>query len=315
MFTGRGARGRTAALLVALAAGLVLTGCGGAGGGTSGTAVGGRPVAGPFAGGKAQAGQSSAGSPAPGARLPGLGGSSIGATFGRDLVVTVNLTLQVADVPTAISRVSALVQGAQGFVSGEQASFDPRRPRGDTAMLTVRVPIAGYHQVLADLGRLGRETQVQQTTTDVTATVVDMQSRLASLQASLTRLRTLMSRATTVGDVVAIESELTTRESDLEALQAQSRALNAQVQLATIVVQLVRPPAAGRPPVVRSTGFLAGLRTGWHALSVAAWTGLGVLGLLLPFAGAAVAVGLLVLAVRRMVAAHPLPRPSRRPQS
>lgn len=122
-----------------------------------------------------------------------------------------------------------------------------------------------------------------------------------------------MSRATTVGDVVAIESELTTRESDLEALQAQSRALHAQVALATIVVQLRLPPAAA-PPVVRPGGFLAGLRTGWHALAVAVRTGLGALGLLLPFAGAAVVIGLLVLAVRRMVAAHPLPRPPRGPQ-
>jgi hypothetical protein len=100
-----------------------------------------------------------------------------------------------------------------------------------------------------------------------------------------------MSRATTIGDVVALEAELSRRQGDLEALEARQRTLADQSAQATVTVRLVDEGA----PVVADTGtgFVAGLRAGWGAFTVAAVAGLTVLGALVPFLAVGGAVALL----------------------
>jgi hypothetical protein len=91
---------------------------------------------------------------------------------------------------------------------------------------------------------------------------------------------------------VALEGELSKREADLEALQARQRTLADQTAQATVTVTLVGSDA---PVVVpASTGFVAGLRSGWDAFAGALVVALTVVGAVLPFAVVLVPAALLV---------------------
>ena len=115
---------------------------------------------------------------------------------------------------------------------------------------------------------------------DVTAQYVDTQSRQKTMRASVERVRALMSQAKDLGQVVVLESELSRREADLESLESQLSVLTSSVQMSPVTVILSTP--ASTP--VTSTGFLAGLRSGWDAFTRSTTGLVTVLGAVLPFA-------------------------------
>ncbi|MGW1677152.1 DUF4349 domain-containing protein [Saccharopolyspora sp. NPDC002376] len=202
-------------------------------------------------------------------------GRSADATAGqqREVVRTAALDVEVDDVAAASAEVRRRAEAVHGYLEQEDGY------RSSTT-LTVRIPAAELDRALDDLSALGHVTARSLQAQDVTDQLVDTRSRIDSQRASVQRLRDLMARAATVDDVVAIESELTTRETDLEALQRQEASTTNQVQLATLRVGLEIKPTA----TTEETGFLAGLTTGWRALTEAGAALLTTAGAVLPFA-------------------------------
>jgi hypothetical protein len=96
-------------------------------------------------------------------------------------------------------------------------------------------------------------------------------------------VQALLSKATTISDIVKVEGELSRRQADLESLEARLAALDDSTTLATLTVDLVPNAAAARAAAAPRQGFVGGLHSGWHALTVTAVTGSRVVGALLPF--------------------------------
>ncbi|HET7899818.1 MAG TPA: DUF4349 domain-containing protein, partial [Candidatus Nanopelagicales bacterium] len=268
--------------VVGAVAGLgALTSGGGGSGGSSGSSVSGRA-----SGGDGTAGPGAVvGAPAVAPRGPvkgSTGGGSgtstdIGLTvadIGTSKIRTVDMTVQVrhgVSVAAQANAAEAIASRAGGEVDADERSSG----RYAEATLVLRVPPDQLVPALADLSRLGIEKTRHLATKDVTSAVADVNSRVASAQEAIDRLRLLYRQATKVADVITIESELSARESDLESLQAQQRALSAQTATATITLSLVSPPVLTKhvvPPPKKheTTGFLGGLREGWHAFAAGA---------------------------------------------
>jgi uncharacterized protein DUF4349 len=201
------------------------------------------------------------------------------ATEPRSLIFTGTVTVRVSDVDGSAGRAGALATGAGGFVGGDERSSDGQRSQ---AQLVLRVPSARFASVVEALAKLGTEEHRQLSTQDVTDKVVDLDVRLANAQASVDRVRTLMGKAQTIGDIVSLESELSRREADLESLKAQKRRLDDVTALSTITLELLGPQAKAEHPGSGS-GFLGGLRAGWHAFLVSLNVLLTVLGAALPW--------------------------------
>jgi len=146
--------------------------------------------------------------------------------------------------------------------------------------LTLSVPADKLDTALDQLARIGTVRQRSTSSQDVTAQYVDTQSRLKTMRASVERVRALMSQAKDLGQVVVLESELSRREADLESLESQLSVLTSSVELSPVTVILSTP--ASTP--VTSTGFLAGLRSGWDAFTTSATGLVTVVGAVLPFA-------------------------------
>jgi hypothetical protein len=202
----------------------------------------------------------------------------------RSIIRTGTMTIRVKDVQLAADTASAVGGGGDGYVGDTQTTSNDK---GQTVGIQVvlRVPVNDYNRVVAEVKKLGKVTSNSHKATDVTKDLTDVESRIASQKKSIERLRTLMSKANTVGDVIQVESELATREADLESLQSQQATLSAQAALSTLTLNFEKPPAKPAPAAAAedNTGFLPGLKAGWHALVATVDVTLTVLGAVLPF--------------------------------
>ncbi|MGZ4629734.1 DUF4349 domain-containing protein [Oryzihumus sp.] len=269
------------ALLVA-----VLAGCSSTGSSTSSSAGAASQVGGSSVPGDQKA------PPASGASSPGSGAVTQVVAAERKITRTASLSIQVKDVAVAASAVRAVADGVDGFVLNEQLGKDggPQPLTGATpsqtfngfGTITLSVPADRLDATIDQLARVGTVLSRSTTSQDVTDQYVDTASRVKTMQASLDRVRALLAQATNIGQVVSLESELSRREADLESLQAQLAALKGSVDRSTVTVTLSTPAVVAA--TVDNTGFLAGLRQGWHAFQASVTAVLTVVGALLPFA-------------------------------
>lgn len=295
MRSNPGATGPTRVLAAMLVSGFLLTGCSGAdrsdssaGAGEAKKDPGGPNNSAPQTAEKS--GSSLTGVDEDERRAAGRNTSARVLPPPRDIVYRGQVSVRVKDVVTAAHRAEQIVGAADGHVFAEETTTEGG-PRTSSAHLTLRVPPPEFRPVMRDLARLGRPSRQSQTAEDVTTQVVDISSRIATQRRSVTRVRTLLDQAKTIGQVVQVESELARREADLESLEAQLARLKDVTELATIELDLVAADAPAPKPDDTDLGFLAGLRGGWDAFVQIVLVALTVLGALLPFAIAAMLLG------------------------
>lgn len=259
----------------------------------------------------------------------GEGGSGTGGGVGydptvvaadRDVIRTATVSVTV-EVPTtgdddtdatalrnavtdAALKVRGLV-GAEGYVSASDSS-------GRVAVLTLRIPAAGYQAAIEGLSAVGTVSALQEQAEDVTAQMVDLESRVKTMTASVERVRGLLAEATTLDDVVSLESELASREADLESIQSQRAALAGQASLSTVTVTLTgaitgTEVAPAEEPVEEATGFLGGLSKGWDAFVGFGAGALAVVGAVLPFVPVLAVIGLVGWWLHRTLARRNAP--------
>jgi hypothetical protein len=290
-------RWRRSAVLfsVGLALTAALAGCGSSGSSrSSGTSAGGAAPAlndgkqaadaagAPGAAPNQGAPQAAQGAPAQGGGAAAAKPAQLPATQ-RSIVYTGSITVRVENVNTAANELVGLATRAGGMVGGDQRTMDAGR---STATLTLRIPADKFSKALDDISHVGngKEQSRQVSTQDVTANVGDLAARIQAQQASVDRVRALLARAQTIGEITSVESELSRREADLESLKGQQRSLDDLTALSTIAVTLLGPDAATKAlPKAAQGGFLAGLKSGWHAFAAAIRVVLTVLGAVLPF--------------------------------
>jgi Domain of unknown function (DUF4349) len=254
-------------------------------------------TAGPgLAAGSSSAGSSSAGSSAEVVRS------------GQQLIETAQLSVRAASVSGAVSRATAIVTAAGGYVSAEQVTAGPKA----TATVTLKIPAAAYPATLAALSGHGLGTQLSlaQQAQDVTQQVADTSSRVASDQAAISQLRALLKRAGTVSALLSVQNQINAQESDLESMLAQQSALNHETSYATVTLTLTGPQAASKPgQPAPPPGIGAGLAGGWHALRVTFGWLVTVIGAVAPFAAVLALAGGLVWWVRRRLTRRRNSRP------
>ena len=256
--------------LVALLAGLLLTGCAGGSSTESGEATMAEPAA------------------EPAAVVPS----------DRQIIRNADIALRVEDVQAGVSSAEGIAEAAGGLVATQSITAEGE---ATYASLTLRVPAERLDAVLDSLSRLGDVTSVNVSAEDVTSQAVDLDARIAALQTSVTRLQELLSQATSAADLVQIEAELSTRQAELDSLVAQRAALADAVALSTVYVSLSPDSSV---PAWTPPGFVSGLQSGWSALQSLTGLAITVAGFAMPFliVAAVIAVPIvLVILWRRRV--------------
>lgn len=197
----------------------------------------------------------------------------------RSIIYTGSITIEPGNVNEAADAAIAAARTAGGDVAGDNRTSAGDRSR---ATVTLRVPSEKFSDVMASLGKLGKELNREVKTEDVTEQVVDVQSRVATAQASVERVRALLARATTLGEIVSLESEVAKREAELESLKARLNKLTSLTALSTITAEFTRNGPVEQP-ADKEEGFVAGLKGGWDSFTASLTVLLTVVGALLPW--------------------------------
>jgi len=229
----------------------------------------------------------------------------------RSVISTGVVSLLDDDVAQARFDVQKVVDARGGEVAEEktQTGEDGEVSR---SRLVVRIPVADFDDTMEELEGVARLESSSRSSEDVTTEVIDNEVRIRAQTASLRRVEVLLARARSIRDIVAIEAQLTRRQADLDSLKSRQAYLDDQTSMSTITVFLAQPPEkAATTEEDDATGFVAGLRSGWHGLTAVLVGGATVVGALLPFSVLFLLVGYPAwLLVRRIRASRTARTPS-----
>ena len=181
-------------------------------------------------------------------------------TVDRALIIEVTVGLEVDDVANAVNEVIGLARTNGGELSASSVDLsDPEFAGGD---LVFRLPPEQTDAFIAALDPgIGRRTQLQTSTEDVTLQVTDLEVRIETARASLDRVQALLAEAKDLGEVIALESELTERQTVLEQLLAEQTYLEGRVAMSTVMVHLSAAPT--EEVATESDGIGDAFRKGW----------------------------------------------------
>jgi hypothetical protein len=223
------------------------------------------------------------------------------------------VSLKSEDVGDARFEVQKVVDQHAGDVTEEETRTNDDGVIKTTRMV-IRVPSADFTQVMGQLEKVADLEMSTSSSEDVTTQVIDNRVRVQVQRRSIARIQTLLDRARSIRDIVRIESQLNPRQATLNSLLRRQAYLQDQTSLSTITVAIERTRKEDLAPVVHTrldvdtTGFAAGLTSGWRQLTVAAVALATIAGISLPWLAV-----LLLLAPLVWFGARPVVRRLRHP--
>ncbi|HJD20333.1 MAG TPA: DUF4349 domain-containing protein [Candidatus Gemmiger faecigallinarum] len=215
---------RLAALALAGALALGLTGCGA---GSSDTAAASQEMSQSVTEDSSAAGGSGA----------LLDPSASTSESSRKIIYTASVEMESTDFAGAQAAILAAVEQTGAYLESTDL-WGSAEDADRSARYTVRVPVDNYRQLLAALGEAGSVLNQSESASDVTANYIDVEARLTALEAQRDRLNELADQAETTADLLEIESQLSDVQYQIESYTAQLRSLDSQITYSTVDVYL-----------------------------------------------------------------------------
>lgn len=165
------------------------------------------------------------------------GGSTV--SVDRKTITTVDMSLEVDDVPAAIEQIAATARASGGYVSGSSVyvhAYDQNTWRD--GYITVRVPEAGHPEFLEEVSKMGDVTSRSVSAQDVTEEYIDVTARLENLKRQEQRLHEVLNMSRTVEEVLSVEKEIERVRGEIDSLTGRLNYLNDRVEYSTISIRL-----------------------------------------------------------------------------
>ncbi len=254
-----------AMVLVAVVVTGLLVACGGGGGGSKNERTSETSSGAPSSASVGQDSSVSGGQSIAAATAASGSASSTTSGWDRKIIRNADLSLQVSDVESILSRVRSMVDGVGGVVFASSSAYNGEL---QTATMTLDVPSDQFDQVVTNLRSLdGVKKVVSETVTsqDVTDDYVDLQSQLTNLKATQARLAVLMDKATDLQDILTIEEELSKVEGQIEQTTGRINYLDKKTSFSRITLTLAPVGVATEPKSTSGFDLGKAVRDAWNA--------------------------------------------------
>lgn len=171
----------------------------------------------------------------------GNGGTDLRRSQGRKLIKTVTLEMETKEFERMMSELETQIQDLGGYIENLEtyngSSYSSHRG-SRWANLTIRIPESALNGFLQNMSEIGNVVRRSDSVEDVTLSYVDMESRRDTLKAEQSRLLELLERADTVEDMIALEERLSNVRYYLESMESKLRTIDNQVDYSTVQLKL-----------------------------------------------------------------------------
>jgi hypothetical protein len=157
----------------------------------------------------------------------------------RKIIYTSQIEVVVDDLTAAEQKLAELIKSIQqsgGYLSRQESVGQSGSRR--QSQWTIRVPVAKFDGVVAELESLGELQRNSREAQDVTDAFADMEARLRNLHASEIRLLNHLEKTSELKYTLEVERELSRVRGDIERLQGQLNLLANKSDLATVNLTL-----------------------------------------------------------------------------
>ena len=225
----------------------------------------------------------------------------------QKIVYNADLSMESTDFNAARDALLAAAEANNAWLEYSSVS-GTEKDHDRYAYFTVRVPVENYRAFLADVGEAGSVLNLSESAQNITSSYIDVQARLSALEAQRDRLNELADQAETTADLLEIESQLSDVQYQLESYTQQLRNMDTQVSYSTVDISLNE--VATLTPTGTSFGekIADAFKGGWHGFVVFVQGLILVLIYLWPVLALGGGIALLVVAlVTRHRKKHPKP--------
>lgn len=154
----------------------------------------------------------------------------------RKLIRNVTLNVETETFDDLLKAITEKTDGFGGYVE-ESNTYNGSNYYGRgtrNASFVLRIPSERLDEFLGTVSEISNVVSRNESVTDVTLQYVDMESHKEALVTEQTRLLELLEKAESVEDIISIESRLSDVRYQIESMESQLRTMDNQVSYSTV---------------------------------------------------------------------------------